>query len=416
VSQPSAFAPLRERNFRWFYASEVVNILGNNMAGIALAFAVLDVSDDPRALGYVLAAESIPLVVFLLVGGVIADRLPRVLVLRVGSVVLAATQGAVALLVITGAVELWMMVVLAAANGIAVAIVFPAYAGLVPQLVPRQMLQQANVLQSIARGSLRIIGPTVAALLVVGFGAGWALAVDSVSWLVAGIMLVKVRIPARPPSGVQASAFTELREGWSLFAGTTWLWVVVAAFSLLNAIHSGAWFTLGPAYAKDTIGARGWGYLLSAEAIGLLLCTAVMLRYRLERPLLVGMIAVAFVGLPIALLGTTENLPLLIAASLLAGAGVELFNLAWNLTMQENIEERMLSRAYSYDMLGSVAAVPIGQLTFGVLGVAFGIQDVLVVSGIAYAAIALTTLASREVRRLPRAPLGPGPVEAQDAS
>jgi MFS family permease len=412
VSQPSAFAPLREQNFRWFYASEVVNILGNTMAGVALAFAVLEVSDDPRALGYVLAAESIPLVLFLLVGGVIADRLPRVLVLRAGAVALGATQGAIAVLVITGAVELWMMIVLAAVNGTAIAIVFPAYAGLVPQLVPRQMLQQANVLQSIARGSLRIIGPTVGALLVVGAGAGWALAADAVTWLVAGVMLVKVRIPPRPSSDAESSAVTELREGWSLFRTTTWLWVVVAAFSLLNAIHSGAWFTLGPAYAKDTIGARGWGYLLSAEAIGLLLCTAVMLRRRLERPLLVGMIAIAFVGLPMVLLGTTENLPVLIAAALVAGAGVELFNLAWNLSMQEHVEERMLSRAYSYDMLGSVAAVPIGQLTFGVLGVAFGIQEVLVVSGIAYAAIALVTLASREVRRLARAPLESQPVSA----
>jgi MFS family permease len=407
VTQSGSFAPLRERNFRWFYASEVVNILGNNMAGVALAFAVLDVSDSPRALGYVLAAESIPLVLFLLVGGVISDRLPRVLVLRVGAVLLAATQGAIAFLVITDVVEIWMMVVLSAVNGTTLALAFPAYAGLMPQLVPREMLQQANVLQSVARGSLRIIGPTVAALLVVGVGPGWALAVDAITWLVAGLLMGKVQIPPRVRSEAPSSAFTELREGWSLFAGTTWLWVVVAAFSLLNAIHSGAWFTLGPAYAKDTIGERGWGYLLSAEAIGLLLCTAVMLRRRLERPLLVGMLAIAFVGLPIALLGTTENLLVLVAAALLAGAGVELFNLGWNLSMQENIDERMLSRAYSYDMLGSVAAVPVGQLMFGVLGVAFGIQEVLVVSGVAYAVIALVTLASREVRRLPRASVAP---------
>jgi len=413
VSRSDSFAPLRERNFRWFYASEVVNMLGSTMAPVALAFAVLEVSDSPRALGYVLAAESIPLVVFLLVGGVIADRLPRVLVLRAGSVVLAATQGAIAFLVLTDVVELWMMIVLAAMNGTALAVVFPAFMGMLPQLVPREALQQANVLQSIANGSLRVLGPTVAALLVVGVGAGWALAVDALTWLAAGIMLVKVRIPPREQSGAHGTAFTELREGWSLFRTTTWLWVVVAAFSLLNAIHSGAWSTLGPAYAKDTIGARGWGYLLSAQAIGLLLCTAVMLRRRLERPLLVGMISISFVGLPIALFGITEMLPVLILTALLAGAGIELFNLGWNLTMQENIEERMLSRAYSYDMLGSLVAVPIGQLVFGVLGVAFGIQQVLVVSGIAYTAIALITLASREVRRLQRAPVGPGPAEAQ---
>ena len=125
------------------------------MAPVAVAFAVLEVSDSPSALGAVLAANTIPMVLFLLFGGVIADRLPRVLVLRVGNLVLAGTQGAVALLVITDTAELWMLIVLEAVNGAALALVLPALAGLMPQLVPREMLQQANVLQSMMRGGLR---------------------------------------------------------------------------------------------------------------------------------------------------------------------------------------------------------------------------------------------------------------------
>ena len=109
-----------------------------------------------------------------------------------------------------------------------------------------------------------------------------------------------MRIPPRQQSGVQPSALRELREGWSLFAGTTWLWVVVLAFSVMNAIHSGAWFTLGPPIAKATIGEQGWGYVLSAESIGLLAMTAVMLRRRLERPLLVGSRRPALLGFRMA--------------------------------------------------------------------------------------------------------------------
>ena len=408
-----ALAPLRERNFRWFYISEVVNLVGLTMSGVALAFAVLEVSDSPRALGYVLAANSIPLVLFLLVGGVVADRLPRDLVLRVGSLVLAATQGAVAYLVITDVAEIWMLVVLEAINGTVLAIVFPAYAGIIPQLVPRDMLQQANVLQAVARGSTRVLGPSIAGVLVVGVGPGWALAIDALTWLVSALLLLPIALPPPDRSGPPTTAFSELREGWVLFRGTTWLWVVVAAFSLLNGIQSGAWSTLGPVHAKDTIGEIGWGYLLSAMSVGLLATTAVMLKVRLERPLLVGMVAISFLGLPLVLLGTTESLPMLIGAALVAGAGIELFNLGWNLAMQENIEERMLSRAYSYDALGSMVAMPIGQLTFGLLAVGFGLREVLVVSGIAYTVIALLTLASREVRRLPRAPVEPAAAPAQ---
>ncbi len=273
-----------------------------------------------------------------------------------------------------------------------------------PQLVPREMLQQANVLTSMMRGALRIIGPTIGALLVVSVGPGWAVAVDAMTWLVASILLLPVAIPPRDRGAEQPSMRSELREGWSLFVGTTWLWVIVLAFGLLNAIHAGAWFTLGPPLAKDSIGEQGWGLVLSAEAVGLLAMTAILLRRRLERPLLYGMLGMAVFGAPLILLGAEPRLLPLLVVAFLAGAGTEVFSLGWNLAMQENIEERLLSRAYSYDMLGSFVAIPVGQLAYGPLGAAFGYHDVLIISGVVYVAVALSTLLSPAVRDLKRAP------------
>lgn len=298
-----------------------------------------------------------------------------------------------------------MLVVLEAVNGVVSAVVFPAMQGLFPQLVPRDLLQQANVLQSLVGGALRVVGPTISALLVVGVGPGWALAVDALTWAAAAVLLLRVDVPARVRTVERSSTMADLREGWSVFVGNTWFWVVVLSFCALNAIHTGAWFTLGPAHGKDTIGAAGWGYLMSAESIGLLATTLVMLRIRLQRPLLVGMLGCAFMGLPLLLFGLLSSLPVLVAAALLAGAGIELFSLGWSLAMQENIEERMLSRAFSYDALGSFVAMPVGQLLYGPLGEAFGYRDVLVISGIVYAVIALATLSSRSVRQLRRAPV-----------
>ncbi|MFC6286070.1 MFS transporter [Nocardioides sp. GCM10027113] len=399
-------------NFRWFFTAQAVNTAGSTMAPVALAFAVLEVSDSAAALGLVLASHSVPMVVFLLFGGVIADRLPRVPLLRVGNLVLALTQGAAALLVVAGTAELWMLVALQALNGTTLALTYPALASLMPQLVPREMLLRANVLQSMMRGVLRVGGPAAGGLLVVTVGAGWALLIDALTYLVTALLLVRVRIPARAAAAEKTSTLTELREGWSLFVGTTWLWVVVVAFSLLNAIHMGAWFTLGPVLAKDTIGEQGWGLVLSAESLGLLAMTLVMLRRQVRRPLLVGMLGVALLGPVLVLLGAAPVLVALLLAAFLAGAGLELFTLGWNLAMQENIVERMLSRAYSYDMLGSYVAIPVGQLGFSQLGEAFGIREVMVVAGIAYTAIALLTLASGAVRRLQRAP---GPLEVVSA-
>jgi MFS family permease len=402
VTRPDALAPLRETNFRWYFASRFVNTLGNMMATVALAFAVLEISDSPAALGQVLAAHTVPMVVLLLWGGVIADRFPRNLVLQVSNVASAFTQGLIAALVITGLAELWMLIVLSLIHGVASALGFPAMASIMPELVPREQLQQANALMSLVRGGLTIIGPTVSALLVVSFGAGWALAVDALTWLLSAILLGFVKLPARERSTDGAGTLAELRDGWHYFRSTTWLWVVVAAFGLLNAIHSGAWFTLGPAVAKRTFGEQSWGLILSAEAIGLLLMTIVLLRVPLRRPLLLGMIGMSLFGVPVLLLGAHPNVLWLVVAAFVAGAGTEVFSMGWNLAMQEHVPDEMLSRAYSYDALGSFVAMPLGQLAFGPLALAFGYGDVLVVAGIVYIVTCLLALASRSVRTLDR--------------
>ena len=295
-----SFVPLRERNFAWFYASRVVNTAGSMMAGVALAFAILDINDSASALGQVFAARTIPMVVFLLWGGVIADRISRALIMQVSNVLSALTQGAVAFLVLTGHAELWMIIMLEVVNGTMSSVSFPAMASVMPQLVPRGQLQQANALISLSRGGLAIIGPSISAVLVVTVGPGWALALDALTWLISAVLLLRVTLPPRrrAPEAPKPNMMRELREGWTLFTSIRWLWVVVAAFALLNAIQTGALMTLGPALAKQTIGARGWGFALSAESLGLLVMTAILLRARFRYPLRTGMIGVTALGLP----------------------------------------------------------------------------------------------------------------------
>jgi MFS family permease len=402
VTWQEAFAPLRNSNFAWYFASRAADTLGTMMSGVALAFAVLQITDSATALGQVLAAHTIPLIIFLLYGGVLADRFPRTLVLQLSNLLAAASQGTLAFLVITDQAELWMFLVLAAVNGTADAANFPAMAGMVPQLVPRDQLQPANALLSLTRGSLTILGPSLSATLVVTVGPGWGLAVNAMTWLLSTLLLVRVVVPPKPPKVDQTSTLQDLRDGWSFFLATTWLWVIVLAFAFLNAIHVGAWFTLGPAHAKDTIGEQGWGFVLSAESAGLLVMTLVLLRVRLGRPLLLGMLGFSLVGIPQIIFGAQPELWLLVVLAFVAGAGVEVFSMGWNLAMQENIDDDMLSRAYSYDALGSFVAMPVGQLLFGPLGDAFGFEAVLVVSGVAMIAVSLATLLSRSVRTLDR--------------
>jgi len=399
VTWRASLAPLADRRFRFFFASRAVNLWGTTMAPIALAFAVLEVEDSASALGQVLAARSIPMVLFLLVGGVLADRWGRARVIQASNVTSAVSQAIAAYLVITGHAELWHLVVVEAVNGTSSAASFPAMQGMVPQLVPRAQLQPANALLSMVRGGLFALGPTTAALLVVAVGPGWALAVDAATWLVALVLLVPVRVPRRsdaPATGILG----DLREGWTYFRTTTWLWVVVLAFAALNMIMGGVWHTLGPVVAKDTIGIAGWGYVQSAQAIGLVVTSVVLLRISIRHPLRAGMLGCMVFAAPLLILGLEPALVPLVVAMFLAGTGIEVFSLGWNLAMQENVAEEMLSRAYSYDALGSFVAIPLGQLVAGPLGEWFGLRPVLVASGIAYAALCLLTLASRSVRDL----------------
>jgi MFS family permease len=403
VSWQSSLSPLREHNFFWYFSSRAVNILGNTMAGVALAFAVLDITDSATALGQVLAARTIPMVLFLLWGGVIADRFPRIRIIQVSNVVSGATQAAIALLVITGVAKLPILIVLSAIHGVVSAISVPAMGGLLPQLVPRDQLQKANALLSVVRGGLSVFGPSTSAVLVVTVGAGWALFVDALTWFAAAVLLLGMRVSGGLLQvSRRRNVFAQLHEGWEYFRRTQWLWVVVLAFCGLNAIHSAAMSTLAPVIAKQTIGERGWGIVLSAEAAGMMLMAMLLLRVRLERPLLVGMLCISLMGLPMILFGLHPTLGVMATAMLVAGVGVSVFNLGWSLAMQENVEERMLSRAYSFDELGSFVAMPIGQLAAGPLGAVLGYADVMIGSGIAYVAICLATLSFASVRNLQR--------------
>jgi MFS family permease len=412
----AALAPLRNRNFAWYFASRFVNTLGNMMASIALAFAVLDITDSPVALGQVLAARTIPMVALLLYGGVIADRLPRTLVLQVSNVGSAVSQGAIAALVLSGHAEIWMLVVLSVVQGAVSGVAFPAMASVLPQLVPRSDLQPANALVSLTRNGMMVLGPTIGALLVVSVGSGWALAVDAATWLVSAALLLPVTLPPKESSAEPSDTLRELREGWTFFWATPWLWQVVVGFGALNLIHAGAWFTLGPAIADDTIGRQSWGFVLSAEAAGLLLTTVVLLRVRLERPLLLGLLGIMLIAPPILLLGVSPTVVGLVVAAFVAGAGTEVFGMGWNLAMQENIDDSMLSRAYSYDALGSFVTLPVGQLAFGPLAAAFGFEEVLVVSAVAYVVICALVLSSRSVRTLRRVPATPEPAVTSGTS
>jgi len=397
---------LGDRRFAWYFTARTVSTAGSVMVPVALAFAVLHIDQSAGALAQVLGVRTLALVVFLLVGGVVADRFSRIVVLQVSHVLTGLTQAVAATLIISGHATLTQLTVIEGINGAVSAFTMPAMMGVVPLVVERSRLQQANALLSFSRSGLSIIGPAVAGLLVVGVGPGWALAVDAVTYAVAIVCLSRVGLPRRSEEGrvLHHSMVHELREGWSEFTRREWLWVIVLAFGLTNAIHTGVIGVLGPlvAASNEAIGEAGWGLVLSAEAVGTVLMTLVMLRLRLRRPLRAGMIAISALGVPMLMLGLAPALVPVAIGFFLAGAATEVFSVGWSTALHEHVPVSVLSRVSSYDALGSFVAMPIGTFLYGWLATTVDVNALMVVSAVLYVAVSLSALLSRSVRDLGR--------------
>ncbi|KJL26266.1 Enterobactin exporter EntS [Microbacterium oxydans] len=396
-------AAMQDRNFRWFFLARAITMIAGSMSSIALAFAVLEIDNDARSLSLVLAAFTISNIVFVLFGGVIADRLPRALIIQACYVVDILSIGTIAALLFTGTATIPLLIVLSIVNGASTAFVLPAMQGIIPQLTTPEHLQQANAMLSFVRSAVTIGGPIIAGVLVATAGPAWAMVVQAAGWVIAIPVLALVKLP--PPSHAGGTTmFHDLRIGWREFWSRSWLWTIVLAFMIMNAIHVGAWGVVGPYIAKnnDLLGITGWGWVVSAEGVGVLLMTLLLMWFPLRRPLRYGMIGMAAFAIPVTILGIHPAVVLLAMAAFIAGAGAEVFSTGWNLAMMENIPGEKLSRVSSYDMLGSFVVMPIGTLVYGWLITHADPATVLITSGAVYAGVALITLTVPSVWRMGR--------------
>ncbi len=284
--------PLRSRNFRLLLACNVISSTGSAVAAVATPFAVLAIGGSASDVGYVAAAYLVPVIAFLLLGGVVADRLPRHEVMVAANALQAAAQAGSAVLLLTGDARVWELAVLAAARGVGSGFFFPASEGLLPQTVPADQRAQANAMDRIGRNGAQIGGAALGGVLVGLAGPGWALAVDAASFAVAGALRAGMRFPVLP-AVPRTGLLHEMREGWRDFISRRWLWAIVVEFGFVVAIYSAATGVLGPVVAHAHLGgARSWGAIMAAYAIGAVLGGAVMLRFRPRRLLLAASLSV----------------------------------------------------------------------------------------------------------------------------
>jgi MFS family permease len=394
--------PLASRNFRLLVGCDITSMLGSAMASVAVPFAVLHSGGSATDVGFVTAASLIPTIVFLLLGGVLADRVPRQRVMVLANIGQTLAQGVFAALVLSGDARLWEMIVLTAARGCAFGFYMPASQGLLPQTVAADQLASANSVRRLSLNGAQIAGALIGGVVVGLAGPGWGLVADAGSYALAAAGRSGMRFGPLPPV-TRTGILPELKDGWRTFTSHTWLWTVVAQIGVVNALFVGGFTVLGPVIANEHLGgARSWGLILAAQSIGSISGAASTIRLRPARLLLAASLVIPLLALPLFALAVPLAVPLIALASLVAGVANEVFEVYWITALQEQIPPELLSRVSAYDALGSYALGPVGTILAGPLALAIGAAAVLSAAGGVIVASTLVILCVREVRGLTR--------------
>jgi MFS family permease len=412
VRLPSDLDVLRLRDFRLVFSAALVSLVGDGVVPVALAFAVLDLTGSATDLGIVLAARTIALVASLLVGGVVADRVGRRMVMVSADLVRLVTQGAIGVLLVGGDATVAEIAVSQVLLGAASGFFNPASSGLIPA-VAGERLQQANALRGMAMAAGNIAGPAIAGVLVVTTGPGWALLIDAASYGASAVLLARVRRDDPRPASAK-HFLADLRDGFTEVRSRTWVWSIIAVFSLVNTLAA-AFPVLGALTAKRHLGgAAAWAAILAFRAVGWLIGSTTLLRLRPQRPLLVATLTGMITALPTLLLAVPAPLVLLVIVALISGIGSMVFNTLWETTLQQHIPASARSRVSSYDWFGSIALQPIGYALIGPLATGIGVSAALYLCGGLEIVAVATLLTVRDIRTLP--PLPGQPTAAIDSA
>jgi MFS family permease len=380
------------------------SVVGDGIVVVALALFVTDLTGSATDLGLVLAARALPLVGLLPVGGVWADRLPRQRVIVATDLFSFALHALLAALIFTDAVQIWHVVVIEALFGSAEAFFRPASTALIPETVPEPEIQEANALTTFSSNVAEFAGPALATALVLGAGAATAFAIDAATFLISAAFIVRVRARKRHAEpAVRQPWWREVRDGFAEVRSRSWVWVTLGAFSLALFFALAPWFVLGPIVAEEQYDdVAVYGIASAALGIGTIAGSITGIRWRPRYPMRAAMLLISGWTLASVLYAVGAPLGVVIAAMVLSGAGIALFEVWWLTALAERIPPDKLSRVTSYDWMVSAGLLPFGYLLAGPLAERIGAVEVLIVGSAIGFLCLVAALLSRELRMLPR--------------
>lgn len=371
---------LKEKNFLVFWISHIVSTIGNTIIPLTITFAVLEVSGSATSLGMVLGALWVSRVLLITFGGVWADRLSRKKVLIFSDILQGINHLTIASLFFSNQIQLWHLVISALFFGAVSAFHAPASSGIIPQIVKKDKLQQANSLLSIVNSICQIAGPAVAGGLVLFVGFGNIFLIDAITYFTSFLLLIFIRPTFNSESTSQNSYWEDLREGVHIAKKYTWIWSSMISFSVLN-FSVAAFNVLGPLIMSEKFnGPTDWGFVLTAGSVGGLLGGILTQKFSPKSPLKLSFILMTiFATLQMIVLIGNTSLWVIMCVAMLASGSIIMGAVYWDTLVQKNVPEHLLSRIGSIDSFVSFIFMPMGFVLAGPLSEQLGMNWTLII-------------------------------------
>src|SRR4051794_25152985 len=421
-SRVRMLTPLRHRDFRLLWSGMCVSLVGDGIFMVAMAWQVYALSNAPTALALVGIAMTVPTIAFLLLGGVVSDRLDRRRVMLAADVTRGAAVGLLALLSMTGVLELWHVVALVAVYGAGAAFFGPAFDAIVPDVLPAAELAPANSLDQFVRPvALRLAGPALGGALIDAVGAGAAFAFDAASFGISAIALLSMATRAPHRSAAPASVGADIRTGMRYVRRHVWLWATFATAAVAYLLFMGPAEVLLPYLVKNDLGgsAADLGLVFAAGGIGSVGCAVIMGQRGLPRRDITFMyIAWTLATVAVAGYGLASAVWQLMVASLCFNALETAGTIVWATAKQRHVPAALLGRVSSLDWLISIGLLPVSFALTGPISGAIGAQTTLVAAGVIGGVVTFAALllpGMRAVEGLGDAEQAPAPRTDTDA-
>jgi hypothetical protein len=363
-----------------------VSLLGDGIYFVAIAWQVYELSNVPTALSLVGLAWSLPMLVFLLVGGILSDRFDRRLVLIASDIVRGLAIGAVGVLSVTGALELWHVIVLVALEGAGQSLFGPAFGAIVPDIVPQEMLVQANSLNQFMEPlGVRLAGPALGGVAIATLGTGEAILLNAASFVVSGLAIALMRTRRTVEREGSASVRREVAEGFGFVRAHVWLWGTLLSAAIGLLVFIGPYEVLVPYIVKNELsgGADDLGLVFASGGVGAVLAALIVGQRGLPRRHMTFMyVTWAIAVLAVAGYGLATELWHAMLASFVDGACFTAGLIVWATLMHRLVPTSLLGRVSSLDWLVSVSLIPLSFALTGPIADAIGSEATLLGAGI----------------------------------